>query len=441
MSFDSVEYIPELGANAAFLNVDSSKVFREDKDISPSQLNKKLSYIPWGPDDELPYKILELIEKDETLSTCQIFNSEVCYGSGLRYNTENCDETVCDEVDEFFLNNDMPAYFLGVCQDFKYFAFAVTVIILSRDGSKIVQLRRKEAMYCRFTKHNEQGHCEYVLYANWRERPDIKDVEKIPLLNVDSPWHDLRVRLGLTPDSDGKMRKPTSDKKFAIVTKVPTPDSTYYPIPYYGSLFRGNWYNIKRLIGMAKEAKLKNAAPIKYHVEISRDYWNNLIKREKLTDEKSIRERIAKEKQTIIDFVTGAENSGKVWFTTFYVTPDKQEHHEVKINKVENTKEGGDWQSDIIEAINMFCFTMRVHSNLVGSVPGKTQTNNSGSDKRELYTIAQALQKPYHDLLFLVHRIIIRYNSWKGAFPECPFVMLTTLDENKDAKEVTADEE
>ena len=38
-------------------------------------------------------------------------------------------------------------------------------------------------------------------------------------------------------------------------------------------------------------------------------------------------------------------------------------------------------------------------ANLVGSVPGKTQTNNSGSDKRELYTIAQALQKPYHDLI------------------------------------------
>lgn len=49
----------------------------------------------------------------------------------------------------------------------------------------------------------------------------------------------------------------------------------------------------------------------------------------------------------------------------------------------------------------MMCFTMRVHSNLVGSVPGKSQTNNSGSDKRELYTIAQALQKLYHDLCLM----------------------------------------
>ena len=81
--------------------------------------------------------------------------------------------------------------------------------------------------------------------------------------------------------------------------------------------------------------------------------------------------------------------------------------------------------------------TMRVHSNLVGSVPGKSQTNNSGSDKRELYTIAQALQKPYHDLLFSVHRLIIRFNKWTAVKPDCPFIQLTTLDENKDAKQVS----
>ena len=87
----------------------------------------------------------------------------------------------------------------------------------------------------------------------------------------------------------------------------------------------------------------------------------------------------------------------------------------------------------------MMCFTMRVHSNLVGSVPGKTQTNNSGSDKRELYTIAQALQKPYHDLLFNVHRLIIRFNKWDDVVPTCPFIQLTTLDENKDAKQVSVE--
>ena len=96
-----------------------------------------------------------------------------------------------------------------------------------------------------------------------------------------------------------------------------------------------------------------------------------------------------------------------------------------------------DWSTDIQEAVNMFCFTMRVHSNLVGSVPGKSQTNNSGSDKRELYTIAQALQKPYHDLLFTVHQMIIRFNGWQGCKVDVPFIQLTLLSEHQDAKEVT----
>ena len=139
--------------------------------------------------------------------------------------------------------------------------------------------------------------------------------------------------------------------------------------------------------------------------------------------------------------MTGAENSGKAWFSTFYITPDGKEQHDVVMNKIDDTKEGGDYATDIQEAINMICFTLRVHSNLVGSVPGKAQTNNSGSDKRELYTIAQALQKPYHDLLFIVHRIIIRFNGWDGVKVTCPFMQLTTLDEYQDAKQVSVGSE
>lgn len=231
--------------------------------------------------------------------------------------------------------------------------------------------------------------------------------------------------------------KKNRTRKYAIVSRVPTPDSTYYPIPYYGSLFRGNWYNIKRLIGMAKEAKLKNSAPIKYHIEIANRFWDGIFKSEGITDRKKQQDRVVEEKEKIINFLTGKENSGKVLFSTFYVSLDGNEQHDVMITKIETDKEGGDWSTDIIEEVNMFCFTMRVHSNLVGSVPGKTQTNNSGSDKRELYTIAQALQKPYHDLLFTVHHIIIRYNGWQGVKPDCPFIMLSTLDENRDAKLVT----
>ena len=427
LNYNSVENLPGLNAKAVF-KVNSSSVFKEDVDIVPTIVDDSLSYVPWGGDNQMPFNILDLIEKDETLATCQIFNAEVCFGSGLIYDTAQTSASVKSEVEDFTLDNDLASYFLGVCQDFKHFGIAVSVIILNEDGTKIVRLLRKEACYCRFAPADASGKIPKILYANWRKVVSSRsDIEVIDLLNPAAPWADLQARLA----------KKSKTRKFAIVSRIPTVDSTYYPIPYYAALFKGKWYNIKQLIGIAKEAKLKNHAPIKYQIEISAKYWESIFRAEGITDRRKQQERIVKEKQSILDFLTGAENSGKAWFSTFYITPDGKEQHDVVITKIDDSKEGGDWETDIQEAINMICFTMRVHSNLVGSVPGKAQTNNSGSDKRELYTIAQALQKPYHDLLFTVHRIIIRFNGWQGVTVDVPFMQLTTLDEHTDAKQVS----
>ena len=419
----SVATIPGAHASAAF-TTKTSEVFKEENDIAPIFINERMKYIPWGGDNRMPYNIINLIESDETLSTCQMFNAEVCYGSGLVYNTEQATEQVRSEVDDFTSDNDIASYFLGVCQDFKHFGFCVSVIILNEDASRIVRIVRKQACYVRFAPADKSGVIPYILYANWRNTVSPENIERIELLNPQAPFTDLQSRS-------------KKIKKFAVVCRIPTPDNTYYPIPYYAALFKGKWYDIKQLIGVAKEAKLRNSAPIKYHIEIANSFWNNIFKVEGITDRVKQQERVCQEKDNIINFLTGMENSGKVLFSTFYVSPNGEEQHDVVINKIETDKEGGDWATDIIEAVNMMCFTMRVHSNLVGSVPGKSQSNNSGSDKRELYTIAQALQKPYHDLLFGVHRLIIRFNKWQNVTPVCPFIQLTTLDENKDAKQVS----
>ena len=430
LNYNSVEDIPGVTARAAF-QLRTTAVFKEDGDISPVVVNDNLSYMPWGADNQMPYNVIDLIESDETLATCQLFNAEVCFGSGLQYNCAETSPTIADSVEEWLLDNDLAAYWLGLCQDFKHFGFAVSVIILNNEGTKIVRLLRKEACYCRFAVADKSGRIPKILYANWRSLSAPQEIEVIELLDPVSPWRDLQERLVTG----------SRCRKFAVLTRVPTPDSTYYPIPHYAALFKGKWYNIKQLIGIAKEAKLKNSAPIKYQIEISAKYWEGIFRAEGITDRRKQQERIVREKQSILDFLTGAENSGKAWFSTFYITPDGKEQHDVVINKIDDSKEGGDWETDIQEAINMICFTLRVHSNLVGSVPGKAQTNNSGSDKRELYTIAQALQKPYHDLLFTVHRIIIRFNGWQGVKVDCPFMQLTTLDEHQDAKQVTTDDD
>ena len=114
LTFNSVETIPHLNASAAF-QVNSGKVFKEDTDIVPVIVDDTLSYVPWGGNNAMPYDILRLIEDDETLSTCQMFNAEVCYGSGLGYGTDECSAAVKQQVEDFLLDNALPSYFLGVC--------------------------------------------------------------------------------------------------------------------------------------------------------------------------------------------------------------------------------------------------------------------------------------------------------------------------------------
>lgn len=423
----STEFIPEAKAVITF---DSSEVFREDNEVSVATAPDGSKYIPWGHSNEMPYKILSLFEQDETLAACQMFNSEVCYAGGIRLEApEGCqaESSVLREVEEFSLNNNIPVFFLGSCKDLKFFEFAVTVLIFSNDGSKITNIYRKESAYCRFAPADANGYIPYILYSNWRN-PDPgnkKSVEKIPLIDHRAPLSSIRDFI-----SRGK-------RKLAFVTRIPSVDSFYYPIPVYASLFRGKWFNIKKFIGISKEANLRHSAPIKYLIEISNNYFDDLFAAEGIIDPVKKKERMVTAKQEIIDFLTGAENSGKALFSSFNASPEGKELHNVKITKIESQPQGGDWETDHQEAVNMMCFAMRVHSNLVGSVPGKAQSNNSGSDKRELYTIAQAVQRPYHDIIFMLFRILIQYNGWSPMEPVVPYIQLTTLDSHKDFKQVS----
>ncbi len=83
-TFTSIHTIPGPHASAAF-TPKTSEVFKEEHNIAPIIISDKMKYIPWGGDNQMPYNIINLIESDEPMSTCQMFTTEVCYGSGLVY--------------------------------------------------------------------------------------------------------------------------------------------------------------------------------------------------------------------------------------------------------------------------------------------------------------------------------------------------------------------
>ena len=63
--------------------------------------------------------------------------------------------------------------------------------------------------------------------------------------------------------------------------------------------------------------------------------------------------------------------------------------------------------------------------------------NNSGSDKRELFLLKQAAETAFHDVLLEPFKVLLYYNGWQDKCDvDVPFIILTTLDENKEKKTV-----
>lgn len=420
--------------------VDSATIFDEDATASeglPVPGYPDFRYMPFGSDDMLPFHLMRTVCSDEVLSQNLFFNILTAYGSGLQYvGCESKEPSEDPDVRRFMLRNSMKEFFLEQCTDMKYFFFAVAVLILSKDGESIVQVRHKDACYCRFEKADRKGRINHVFFANWRKCGSLtkKDVEMITLLDEKDPLGHLEVLMGKARGADGTMHIRTNVRKFAVVMRFPTPGQRYYPSPYYAAIFRGDWFDLKRLIGKAKKAKVRNHASVRYQVEVHRDYWQNILLEENITDPLKQAERIKREKENIKRFVTGVENSGKAWITGYYIDSYGKEQRMVRVNLIDTSKEGGDWSEDIQETSNMICYGLNIHPNLVGATPGKSQSNNSGSDKRELFTLKQSLETAFRDMLLKVHEVVIHFNGWQDKVsPFVPLILLTTLDKKTDA--------
>lgn len=405
----------------------------------PGDTTKKYrGFMPWGDDNKLPYEIVDSVRHDEVLSQNKLFNTLTLYGSGIKLTTKAGEELPDGEIKEFFDYNRLPKYYLEQATDMKHFFFTVAVIILSNDGKKIVRLRHKEAIHSRFEMMNPKtGVIENMFYANWNNDPKKDDVEIIEVLDFSNPLWDLLVRMGRIPNDEGKIQQATKTRKFAIINMFPIPGTAYYPFAYWYSIFLSGWFDIKRLIPKGKKAKFKNGAGFKYHVEINKLFWDDLCDQEGITDKIKRIERCNLEKENIKKFLTGIENSGKMWISGFYVAPDGKEVKYVRITNVDSGKEGGDWIDDSEEASNMLCYADNIHPSMVGAAPGKSKGSFSGSVQRELFTMKQSLEKSYQDILLEPLFVIRKFNGWDDFSYDVPVITLTTLDKGKDAEENT----
>ena len=422
-------------SRSLFSNPDGSSVSKGTIMIK----GKPVEYVQWGNDNNLPYMMRDFLQKNMVTARCQEFNYSACYGAGVRfYDIETEKKTHNPELMKLDMINNFKKLWLEMCVDMKTYFFSVVTIQVSQDGKKIVRINHKDACNIRFTP--DRKNVVYALFENKDtvyEGDNKEGAEVIPLLDILHPYRDLMQRTGKMPGKDG-LSHDSGQRRFAMVLTYPTVGQNFYPLPSWFSVLLDHWYNIYGLIGEGKERKIRNATAPRYQVEIHRQFWEKACDDKGLVDLEERKAYVKQLKQEIEDFVCGNRNAGKTWITEYYVDPNGKENHMVKvINLEDGKKEGGDWADDIQEASNILCFAFGVHPNMIGATPGKAAMNNSGSDKRELFTLKQSLEISYRDILIQAFQVMLVYNGWsEKIWCDCPIVQLTTLDENKDAKKV-----
>lgn len=449
MHYDgSTAYLP--GVKAAVLTETNSvrlvaEADADPKPITVSGMDNPPNVVPWGEDNDLPQQIVDKAYKLPQMTSNLWFNIVTSYGDGIKpvkvtYN-ENDEKVIKPytgnkEVDRFFEENDIDGYLLEQLTDMHWFFNVFPEIIFNKeDGTKrkIVTLQNKEATFSRWSEMNKKTfRSEYHYYfAYWGDKtPDGQEYQcyATPVLDPRKPVRHLRE---LMEEDEGKNWK-TRRNRFIIPVSFPTPGRSYYQKPYWYSIIESGWYDFAIKIPEFKKAVMTNQISVKYVVSLAPMYFQEIFKREKITDENKQLARIKKEYADIKKFLKDSENAGKSIITMQKMDPKGEPYPMIKIEAINGgKKEGGDYIEDSEEVSNIISYGMLVHPSLVGASPGKNK-NISGTEARELFILKQATLKPFRDRLLRPLYVIKAINNWPDDLHfVIPNLELTTLDKEK----------
>ncbi len=420
-------------------------------EITPKGKNTPIEFIPRGSDNNMMYDIMDKIGKNVTIGSNIEFKTKVVYGDGVmvyrKYRDKETNKIIKEEVlpeeapeiFEFIENNNLSLIRMEIANDLAIFYDSYVEYIFDKnDPPKLIQVKSKEATCSRISKIDKKsGKSEWHGYsAEWHKgTPD--DVIATPLLDRQTPLRDLKVRMGLLPNADGKIEI-SKDRRFIHNIRISTPGRFYYSRPYWWSVFASEWYDFATAIPVFKKALIKNQMSLRYIVYIQDSFWEKLFKNEGITNDEEKTKRKEKFLNDMNDFLSGEENAGKGFISHFrYDRVKGFEEKDIIINTLDSFFKGGEYIEDSEEVSNTICYGMNVHPSIIGSAPGKGKSIN-GTEARELFNMEQALMKIYQVLTIEPLYFAKAINKWpKDIYFSVTNCQLTTLDKGTGATKNT----
>lgn len=440
--------------NTEALTVDNSHLATQSIDHK----GKNIEFIKWGDSDELPVKVLNAVFSNVIVGPNIGTNAKTIYGSGVSVFLQTVKEgsdkikyveqlrSQQKDIFEFLEDNGCNRIVQEVANDMAVFGDACVEITLNADMSKVVRVRHLEMCYSRYSKIDDTEHRSlYHGYSTkWGKSPNKENVTVTPLLDRKAPIANLLEIMGKKMGSN-KEKKADKSKgtRFVMSLSFPTPGRLYYNKPYWWSLFESGWYDFACAIPKFKKAILLNQMTIKYHVKISKTFFEQLyakhgVAKGELDKQKEVADKFYKE---LDDYLVGVENNNKAFTSTFEYSLDGKEKFNILIEKIDSTNKGGEYIDDSEEVANIICFAMEVHPSLNGAAPGKNKSIN-GTEARELFIIKQEMQRPTRDMILTFMNAVKRANGWnEDIYFGIKNAQLTTLDKGTGSEKKIGNEE
>lgn len=398
----------------------------------------------WGTDNAYPQKLLAAIGKNGAAERALELRIGAHYGNGLVFYKENYEEgkksislvsrsELPEDLKSFAKTAQLKKFWKEVITDLECFSIAFPEYILSADYSKITKVKRQQAAHCRFEDMTDKGAIGHVFIST-------KWVDKVSL--------DNEKYVGKTPYIDPYMSveevkdycKKKKLRKFIRPTLRPLKDSSYYPTTGWHSVYKNGWVEVTSLVADLKKNMFKNQSVIVYHIEVAIDYfenkygakWHDMTAKEQ--DQK--REELL---DSLNDRLSDTENTHKSLMTIKYKDDAGQYVDGVTITAIDNKIKDGAYLPEASAGNSEILFAFGVDPTLIGhGVPGGKLGGGGGSDKREAFTILNALMKTPRENTLEIWDFIKEYNDWdEELMAGFESTILTTLDKNPTGQENT----
>jgi hypothetical protein len=424
------------GAGALVSMEKTIKPVRPVVTIEQQIIPDDISY--WGETNNFPKEVIDDLRKDPELGQLINKQSQLLYSGGLEFGTIEkdssgneiliplTDKVVEAEIKLWLRRTNINRYLMEGSRDLYTFYNVFPELTLARDRSKVLQLSIHAAEECRWSKQDVNTGLVNWCYINaqWDKfaRANSTYTKKVPVLD---PYY--APAENLKSDNRGL--------HYIYPISYPTPGNKFYQLADWNAIRSSGWLEVSQLIPKFKNALLKNQTVIKYHIQISDQYWKLAYTN---WDTLKAEEQAAKKLAVLTEIqevLAGADRAGKNFWSVFRSDiVSGKDNDLIKITALDDKLKSGQYLEEGKDASVYKMASIGMHPALVGTMPS-TGLGAAGSDIREAFNLHMLTNRPHQHLLLEPLYLVSEYNGWPSDIEwRLKNTLMTTLDAGKETK-------